>query len=329
MTHQSKDGGSTAGGAPVSSSPITTDIGGRAVKLTSLDRVIYPSGFTKAEVIDYYHRISEVLLPHLAHRVVTRQRWPEGTQAAGFYEKNAPAGSPDWVQTHQVVGADGEVNYVLVPDAATLVWLANLSALELHTPQWRIDDQPDATPPTLIDDTHDPLSRAIVVDLDPGADVAMATIAEAAMIVAAALADDSLIAHPKTSGSKGLQLFAAIEPAPASACEAYVYNLAKRLTEAHPTRFHINMAVAARSGRIYLDFMQNRAARTTIAPYSLRGRATPTVSTPITWDEVADASQGAPLTFTSADVLKRIDEFGDLFAPLLDPQGAGVLPEVL
>lgn len=327
MTHQFNNGGSTTGGAPVLSSGALTEIDGRTVRLTSLDRVVYPSGFTKAEVIDYYHRIADVLLPHLAQRVVTRHRWPTGTQEDGFYEKNVPGGAPDWVQTHQVIGADGEVNYVIVPDTATLVWLANLSALELHVPQWRIDDQPEPASPILIDDANDPLSTTVVIDLDPGTGVEQSTIAEAALIVAAALADDGLIAHPKTSGSKGLQLYAPVEPTAASNCEGYVHALAKRLTDEHPQRFLMTMNVAARAGRIYLDFMQNRAARTTIAPYSLRGRATPSVSTPITWDEVADAIDGRPLQFTASEVLDRVEHQGDLFAAVLDSAHAAALPE--
>lgn len=329
MPSQDTGGSIHQGGAPafISGSGASVSIDDRTLKLTNLDRVLYPDGCTKAEVIDYYLHIAPVLLPHLAGRPVTRQRWPEGTAKAGFYEKNVPGGAPDWVPTLEVIGADGTVNYVLVDEPATLVWLANLAALELHAPQWRHDRQPDASGPVLIDADHDPLADQLVIDLDPGAGVGGPQIAEAALLIAATLAEDGIIASPKTSGSKGIQLYAPVQPAPATRCEAYVHALAESLVAAHPNRFVLTMNKDARAGHIYLDFMQNRAARNTIAPYSLRGRTTPTVSTPLTWDEVGAATTADALpSFTPADVLDRVATHGDLFDALISRDHAAEVP---
>ena len=291
---------------------VMTDVDGRALKLSNLDKVLYPSGFTKGEVIAYYHAIAPVMLPHLAGRPVTRIRFPDGTDEPGFFEKNVPHGTPDWVHTHHVVGSSENIVFPIVDDLPTLVWLANLAALELHTHQWRVADGSDQT--AIGDDL--PVDQ-LVIDLDPGPGVAMPLIATAALLIAGELGDAGLVAYPKTSGSKGLQLYAPLEPTPVGPVLAWVRAFGDRLVELHPEVFVTEIAKAARSGRILIDVNQNLPGRTTVTPYSLRAKEEPTVSTPLEWEEVEDAAGGSPLRFTSADVLARVEQHGDLFGPLL------------
>ncbi len=301
---------------------VTSEVGGRTLRLTNLDKVLYPSGFTKGEVVDYYVHVADAMLPHLARRPVTRVRFPDGTAAPSFFEKNPPAGAPGWLPTHAVTGSEGTIDFPVVADLATLVYLANLAALELHTPQWR--HAVDARSTTVSDEL--PVDQ-LVIDLDPGPGVDLPGIATAALLVGAALADDDLVSHAKTSGSKGLQLYAALEPTPAGEVLEYARSLGAGLVEAHPRVFVTTVAKDARAGRILVDVNQNLPGRTTVAPYSLRGRDEPTASTPLTWDEVeAGAAGEADLRFTGADVLDRLDRHGDLFAPLLDERHRGKLP---
>ncbi|WP_342371715.1 non-homologous end-joining DNA ligase [Propioniciclava soli] len=296
---------------------VMTEVDGQTLKLSNLDKVLYPSGFTKGEVIAYYHAVAPTMLRHLAGRPVTRIRFPNGTQAASFFEKNVPAGTPDWVHVHHVDGHREDIDYPVVDSLASLVWLANLAALELHTHQWRV--APGATTTELTDAL--PVDQ-LVVDLDPGPGVTMPLIATAALLVAGELGADGLACVVKTSGSKGLQVYAALEPAPAGAVIAYARALGTRLASAHPELFLTEIAKAARPGKILVDVNQNLAGRTTVCAYSLRAKDAPTVSTPLSWDEVEDATDGAPLRFEARDALARIDERGDLFAPLLDgPRG--------
>lgn len=300
---------------------VVTEIEGRTLKLSNLAKVLYPSGFTKGEVIDYYVHVAPVLLPHLARRPVTRIRFPNGTGAPSFFEKNPPPGAPDWLTTHPVTGSDGTIDFPVVDGVAPLVYLANLASLELHTPQWR--HAPDAAGTTISDALA---VDQLVVDLDPGPGVDMPLIATAALVVGAALGDDDLTSHAKTSGSKGLQVYAALDPTPVGAVLAYVRELGARLVAAHPELFVTQIAKDARDGRILVDVNQNLPGRTTVSAYSLRARDEPTVSTPLLWDEVEDATGGAPLRFTAPDVLARVAEHGDLFAPLLEPDHRGRLP---
>lgn len=300
---------------------VVTQIDGRTLKLSNLDKVLYPSGFTKGEVIDYYVRVAPVLLPHLERRPVTRIRFPNGTQAPSFFEKNPPTGAPEWLTTHPVVGSDGTIDFPVVDGVAALVYLANLAALELHTPQWR--HAPGASATTVSDALA---VDQLVVDLDPGPGVGMPQIATAALVVGAALGDDDLTSHVKTSGSKGLQLYAALEPTPVGEVLAYVRALGIRLVAQHPDLFVVQIAKEVRSGRILLDMNQNLPGRTTVSAYSLRARDAPTVSTPLAWDEVEAGTAGAPLRFTAPEVLARVAASGDLFAPLLEEGHRGRLP---
>ncbi|MFX4272912.1 non-homologous end-joining DNA ligase [Propionibacteriaceae bacterium Y1685] len=304
---------------------VWTTVGDQQLSLSNLDKVLFAeAGWTKAEVINYYLQIAPVMLPHITDRAVTRIRFPDGVgeNALQFYEKNLPPGCPDWVGRQPVRTSEGVVSYVTADDAATLVYLANLAALELHVPQWSIssatpDDDQVITLPGKEPIESDPLADRIVVDCDPGPGITMIDNARAAMIIAAELAGDGLIPVAKTSGNKGLQVSAAIAPAPCEAARAYVHTVAVRLAQRHKDLFVVQVAKAVRANRIFLDYNQNMAARNTIAPYSLRARPSPRVATPLTWDEVAEVDDPQGLQFTPEQVLDRIEEHGDLAEDLL------------
>ncbi len=283
-------------------------VDGRHLELSNLHKVMYPAtGFTKAEVIDYYTRIAPVMLPHLRDRAVTRKRYPDGVDGESFFEKNAPGGTPPWVrrETLPVPGsARGRetLDFVVVDDLPTLVWLANLAALELHVPQWRIG----AAGPDLL-----------VLDLDPGPPAGLPECAAVALWLRERLAADGLTAFPKTSGKKGMQLYCPIAPVhPADRVSAYARGIAAELARQHPQQVTDKMAKRLRPGRVFIDWSQNNAAKTTVAPYALRAWPTPSVSTPLTWEEVE--AGGSP-RFTPEEVLARVAEHGDLLAGLLAP----------
>ena len=291
------------------SAKVTVDVEGTTVVLSNLDKVLYPAvGFTKGQVLDYYTRIAPVLLPHLAQRAVTRKRYPDGVDGQVFFEKNAPRGTPDWVRTETLPSPGSStgretIDYVVVKDLATLVWTANLASLELHTHLWRVDqDSPDL----------------IVFDLDPGAPATIVECCAVALLLRPLLEADGLAPVVKTSGSKGLQLYARADAfTSAEQTSAYAQGLAQRLAGEHPDLVLHRMTKALRGGKVLVDWSQNSAAKTTISAYSLRARDRPTVSTPLTWDEVESCTAADDLVFTSDDVLARVEEHGDLFAPLL------------
>jgi bifunctional non-homologous end joining protein LigD len=287
-------------------------IDGRDLEVSNLDKVMYPAaGFTKGEVIDYYTRIAPLLLPHLKDRALTRIRFPNGVGGASFFEKNAPAGTPSWVrrETLPVPGstkARETLDFVVVDDLATLVWIANLAALELHTPQWRVGSHPDL----------------LVVDLDPGAPAALRECCAVAVLVRDRLAEDGLDAYPKTSGKKGMQLCVPISgEQDAEVVSGYAKRVAEELSKRVPGSITAKMAKAVRPGKIFIDWSQNAAAKTTVAPYSLRAQEEPSASAPLTWDEVAAMALGEleARQFTAAEVLDRAEEHGDLLADLLAP----------
>lgn len=308
---------------------IVTRVGDRTLTLTNLDKVLYPSvGFSKAEVIDYYARIAPVMLPHIRDRVMTRLRFPDGVGAGkfSFYEKNAPMGTPEWVRRVTVSTSDGLIDYVVADDEAAIVWLANLAALEMHVPQWTVGS---ATPadniinlPELDPRPGEPLADRVVVDLDPGAGMTIVESARAALIVAAKLAEDGMIPIAQTSGSKGIQVYAAIAPTRSKTAWSYVKQLNASLHKAQPDFFVSTMSVEQRAGRIYVDYNQNLAARNTIAPYSMRGRERPAVATPVTWEELGSVRRPDDLRFAPDEVLARVDEFGDLARDLLTLEAA-------
>lgn len=261
-------------------SEVRVDVEGRVLTLSNLDKVLYPAtGTTKGEVLDYYARVSGVLLPELAGRPVTRIRWPHGVAGESFFEKNTPAGTPSWVRTVEVPttgsrsgSGDGTVRFPVVDDLATLTWLANLAALELHVHQWRVDEDGTPLPPD-----------RLVIDLDPGEPAGLHECARVALMVREALAGRGLEGRPVLSGSKGLHLYADLsseEPA------ALAKEVAESLVAEHPGLVTATMTKARRAGKVFLDWSQNSTSKTTIAPWSLRGRERPTVAAPVTWAEI-------------------------------------------
>ncbi len=289
------------------------EIDGRRLRLRNLDKVLYPAtGTTKAEVIDYYARVSSALLPMLADRPVSRFRWPDGVAASSFVEKSVPQGTPDWVRT-VTLDAPGSsrdrdrITYPVVDSLATLVWLANLAALELHVPQWTVGPRGGM---------HHP--DRLVVDLDPGAPAALPECAEVALLVRERLTADGLTCVPVTSGSKGLQLYAPLSgEQDADVVRGYAKRLAEELAREHRRLVVSSMSKALRPGKVLLDWSQNHSAKTTICPYSLRGREQPNVAAPRTWDEIEDAGSLAQVPYPEA--LERLADHAHVTASLLEP----------
>jgi bifunctional non-homologous end joining protein LigD len=285
---------------------------GRKLKLSNLDKVLYPEyGFSKGEVIDYYSRIAPVLLPHLLDRPVTLRRYPNGVDGMSFYEKNVARHTPDWVRTVTVETPGSStgretLDFAIICDLPTLVWSANLAALELHIPQWTVGPRGARRDPDLL-----------VFDLDPGPPATIVECCRVALLLRAALRADGLDAHAKTSGSKGMQLYCAITTTSPDRPSEYAKALAERLAAEEPGLIVARMAKNLRPDKVFIDWSQNNPYKTTVAPYSLRARERPTVSTPITWREVERCRSPEDLVFTADDVLDRVDEHGDLFAPLL------------
>ena len=288
------------------------DVEGRHLTLSNLAKVLYPdAGFAKGEVIDYYSRIAPVLVPHIVNRPMTVKRYPNGVDDKFFFEKNASRGTPDWVRTLTlpVPGSTKNrdtIDYLVVEGLPTLVWLANLAALELHVPQWTV-------PPR----ARKPRTDLIVFDLDPGSPATIVECCEVALLLRSVLEEDGLAPLAKTSGSKGMQVSAPVSCDDPSLTSTYAHRVAKRLESERGDLVVSRMAKDLRPGKVLVDWSQNNPAKTTVAPYSLRARPLPTVSTPVTWDEVAS---GDGLSFTSSDVLARVDEHGDLFAGTLSDE---------
>lgn len=293
---------------------VWVEVDGVGMSLSNLGKNLYP-GFTKGEVIDYYVRVAPVLLPHLAGRAATRTRYPDGVEGQSFFEKNAPAHTPGWVRTARVRSPGSTmgretVDYVVVDDLPTLVWCANLAALELHVPQWRVGEGAEVRDADLL-----------VFDLDPGAPATLVECCRVGLLLREALAADGLAAYPKTSGKKGLQLYVPVEPTPDARTSAYAKRLAQLLERAQPGLVVSRMAKRERKGRVFVDWSQNNAFKTTVAPYSLRATAEPAVSTPLDWAEVEACTAPDRLRFTAPEVLDRVSRDGDLFAALLGDRG--------
>lgn len=289
------------------SGSIEVEIEGRRLSLSNLDKVLYPSGFTKAQVIDYMARIAPVAVPHYAGRALTFRRYPDGTDTGGFFEKRCPAHRPEWVPVALGPGdRRGGIEYCCITETAAMVWAANMAAIEIHAPM------------ALARDLDTP--RAVVFDFDPGAPATVVDCCEIALAVREVLDAVGLEGWCKTSGSKGLQLYVPVN-ADGLAHEAaadFALAVGQVLERQMPKRVTTIMAKAERPGKIFVDWSQNAHHKTTIAPYSLRARHDPTVSTPVEWDEVEACAAGElELRFTSDDVLARVDAFGDLFAPVL------------
>ncbi len=290
----------------------TVQVGDRRLAITNLTKILYPqTGFTKGEVLDYYARVAPVLLPHLAGRPLTRKRYPNGVDGPSFFEKNAPRGTPEWVRTVTLPVPGSTMNretidFVIVEDLPTLIWTANLASLELHVPQWKVGPRGGVQEPDLL-----------VLDLDPGPPATIVECCEVALLLKEILESDGLTGYAKTSGSKGMQLYAPLRPTPADDTRLYARSLARRLEKQRPDLVVSDMTKALRHGKVLVDWSQNAAAKTTVAPYSLRARPEQTVSTPITWDEVAACQSPEELVFLSDAVLERVEADGDLLADLV------------
>jgi bifunctional non-homologous end joining protein LigD len=291
---------------------VHVEVEGRQLALSNLDKVLYTeTGFTKGEVIAYYQQVAPVLLPHLRGRVPTLVRAPNGPDGQIFYEKRCPPGAPEWVRTASIRGSEQRYpsfTGCLVDDLPTLVWVANLAALELHTHQARADDQEHPT--------------AVVVDLDPGAPATIVDCCRVALDLRALLDQLGLQAVVKTSGSKGLHLSVPLNHGTTSAEQTNKFALAlgQLLESRDPKRVTVDMAKEKRGGRVFVDWSQNNRHKTTIAPYSLRIRPRPWASTPLDWSEVEatlDAGDPEQLTFEAPDTLARVRELGDLYSPNL------------
>jgi bifunctional non-homologous end joining protein LigD len=288
------------------------DVDGRRLVLRNLDKVLYPAtGTTKGEVLAYYAAVAPALLGQLADRPATRKRWPDGVQGPSFFEKNLPNGTPDWIRrvTLPAPGSTKDrelVTYPVVDGLPALIWAANLAAIELHVPQWQVDQGGAVRAPD-----------RLVIDLDPGAPAGLAECTEVAHAVRDRLAGDGLAAVPVTSGGKGLQLYAAISgEQEATVVHEYVKRLAERLERELPRLVVSRMTRSLRPGRVLLDWSQNHPAKTTIAPYSLRGGASPFVAAPRWWPEL----EGGRLTqLEHAEVGDRLRADGDPMAALARP----------
>jgi bifunctional non-homologous end joining protein LigD len=280
---------------------VVAEVAGRQVKLSNLDKVLYPeAGFAKRDVIDYFARIAPVALPHLEGRALTLKRYPNGVDAAFFYEKNAPSHRPDWVTTARV----GSIDYVVVDGEPTLVWLANLADLELHT-SLALADEPER--PTLV-----------AFDLDPGPPATVVECCRVAELLRGMFEGLGLECYAKTSGSKGMQVYLPLNSeATFAQTKAFSKAVAELLAREEPGLVVARQTKSQRGGKVLVDWGQNDINKTTVNVYSLRAMARPTVSTPVTWDEVRAANVPEDLTFDAADVLRRVDEHGDLFAPVL------------
>ncbi len=297
---------------------IIAEVEGRKVKISNLDKVLYPvTGTTKGEVLNYYARVAPVLLPHLEDRAVTRIRWPHGVQDMSFFEKNVPNGAPKWLRTATVPttgsrsGAEtpGEITFPIIDGVAALTYLVNLASLELHVHQWTVTKKGRLRNP-----------NRLVIDLDPGEPAGLSQCCEVALMVREKLAERDLAAKPVTSGSKGLHLYAALPASGARSLDsdgttALAKEVAEELQAEHPKLVTATMTKARRSGKVFLDWSQNAGSKTTVSPYSLRGKEKPWVATPVTWDEVAEGAEDefALGQFRFEEVLQRIEEHGDLF----------------
>ncbi|MGZ4445783.1 MAG: non-homologous end-joining DNA ligase [Nocardioides sp.] len=294
---------------------VLVDVEGRTLRISNLDKVLYPrTGTTKGEVLSYYAQVAPVLLPHLRDRAVTRIRWPHGVEGSSFFEKNAPAGTPSWVRTVRVptTGSRGDSRhgdtlvFPVVDDLATLTWLVNLAALELHVHQWTVGR--NGRPRN---------ADRLVIDLDPGEPAGLHECCGVALLVRDKLAERGLAARPVTSGSKGLHLYADLPGRmPSADSTALAKEVAEELSGEHPRLVTATMTKARRGGKVFLDWSQNAGSKTTISPYSLRGRERPWVAAPVTWDEVEEGAED-PLGLEQLrfdEVLARVAEHGDLFA---------------
>jgi bifunctional non-homologous end joining protein LigD len=286
------------------------EVEGRRLALSSLDKILYPeANFTKRQVIDYYLRVAPVLVPHLAGRPLTLKRYPNGVAGMFFYEKNCPRHRPEWVSTAPIwsEGNHRWMNYCVVQNLPTLLWAANLAALELHT--------------SLSSASAMEHPSYIVFDLDPGAPATMVECCRVGLWIHDILSRLGLRSQAKTSGSKGLQVYVPLNSGESyEETKPFAHQMALELERKHPDLVVSDMKKSLREGRVLVDWSQNDAHKTTVSVYSLRAMPQPTVSTPVTWAEVArclESRDPETLRFTAAQVLERVERLGDLFAPAL------------
>ncbi|MEZ7007188.1 non-homologous end-joining DNA ligase [Streptomyces sp. AD55] len=289
-----------------------TEVEGRRVALSNLDKVVYPAtGLTKGELLHYYATAAGALLPHLRDRPLSFLRYPDGPDGELFFTKNVPPGTPDWVTTTRVARSDGPARMVLVQDLASLMWAANL-VTEFHTHQWVADEPGEAD--------------RLVLDLDPGPPATVVDCCEVALWLRERLAADGVETYAKTSGAKGLHLLAGVRGSSPRRVSEYAKELAVAAERALPELVVHRMTRRLRPGKVFVDWSQNAARKTTAAPYTARARAEPAVSTPVTWAEVAACRSPGELVFRTRDVPDRLRDHGDLLAPLLDRERAAALP---
>jgi bifunctional non-homologous end joining protein LigD len=289
----------------VASTRVEVDVEGRRLSLSNLDKVLYPqAGFTKGQVIEYYTRIAPAVLAHLRDRPLTLKRYPNGVEAQYFYEKNCPSHAPEWVRKERA----GEIDYCVCDDLSTLVWLANLADLELHPSL------------SLVADMEHPTVMAF--DLDPGPGAALPECGEVALLLRDTLGQLGLDCYPKTSGSKGIQVYVPLNSGEAdyrSGTKRLSQALARHLEQQHPKLIVSSQKKELRRDKVLIDWSQNDEHKTTVGVYSLRARERPTVSTPLAWSELEEGDPGE-LVFEAGDVLERVEEHGDLFAPVVEQE---------
>ncbi len=296
------------------SSSVEVAVGERVLRVSNLEKVLYPDvGFTKAEVIDYYARIADYMLPHLVGRCMTFRRWPDGVAEKSFFEKNCPNHRPEWMLTAPGPGgsdrsknprekAVSRIEYCCIDEPASLVWAANMASLELHSPMALASD---LASPTMV-----------VFDLDPGSPATIVECCQTALELQEVLAMLDMRCWAKTSGQKGLQVYVPVNQTCTHTDAAnFALAMGKLLAKRLPNLILVEMAKELRPGKVFVDWSQNSFHKTTIAPYSLRGGSKPTVSTPLTWDEVRLGADGGALRFTAGQVLDRVEGLGDLFGP--------------
>ena len=298
---------------PERSTSIRTTVGGRELVVSNLDKVMYPAtGFTKGQLIEYYSLIAPVMLPHIRDRALTMKRYPNGVDGPSFFEKHTPSHAPDWVRHVSVPGSDGgtTVDYTVICDLPDLVWTANLATIELHVPLWQVGRRRKLPAPP----------DQMVFDLDPGDGASIVECCQVALAIAELLDASGLDSFAKTSGSKGLQLYVPVgNRATWERTRRDAHRIATQLEQDRPELVVSNMRKELRRNKVLIDWGQNHQAKTTIGAYSLRARAEPTVSTPVSWEEVDRCAHEAHpdlLRFTAPDVLDRVERLGDLFAPV-------------
>jgi bifunctional non-homologous end joining protein LigD len=287
---------------------LEVEVGGRVLRMTNLDKVLYPSnGFTKGQVIDYYTRIAPVILPHLSERPITLHRFPNGVESSGFYEKNCPKHRPDWIRSVDIEASRKVMHQCLIDETAALAWLGNLACLEIHPNLARWTDMQQPT--------------KLTFDLDPGSPATIVDCCRTALVLRDLFEHMGLQAFPKTSGSKGMQLEVPVNsPVTYAQTKPFAHSVAQLLAKQFPTDVVSEMDKSLRGGKVFIDWSQNDQVKTTVSAYSLRARPLPWVSTPLTWDEVEQASTAERtdpvLRFETKDVFDRLDQYGDLSAPV-------------